>query len=107
MSNRASLRRTMFTGDGDDTGWGWRICDDYFRSYADDCNEQDVPKDPLQLLSKACAEATEQERLVFEDLLAAVTAGRPARRSLGRNGFAVIRGGLLRFEPEQSGRGLR
>ena len=70
MSNRASLRRTMFTGDGDDVGWGWRICDDYFRSYADDCNEQDVPKDPLQLLSKACAEATEQERLVFEDLLA-------------------------------------
>ena len=70
MSNRASLRRTMFTGDGDDVGWGWRICDDYFRSYADDCNEQDVPNDPLQLLSKACAEATEQERLVFEDLLA-------------------------------------
>ena len=69
MSNRASLRKTMFTGDGDDVGWGWRICDDYFRSYADDCNEQDVPKDPLQLLSKACAEATEQERLVFEDLL--------------------------------------
>ena len=65
MSNRASLRRTMFTGDGDDAGWGWRICDDYFRSYADDCNEQDVPKDPLQLLSKACAEATEQERLVI------------------------------------------
>ena len=71
MSNRASLRRTMVTGDGDDAVWGWRICDDYFRSYADDCNEQDVPKDPLQLLSKACAEATEQERLVFEDLLAA------------------------------------
>jgi hypothetical protein len=70
MSNRASLHRTLFTGDGDDVGWGWRICDDYFRSYADDCSEQDVPKDPLQLLSKACAEATEQERLFFEDLLA-------------------------------------
>ena len=70
MSNRASLRRTMFTGDGDDVGWGWRICDDHFRSYADDCGEEDVPKDPLQLLSKACAEATEQERPFFEDLLA-------------------------------------
>jgi len=69
MSNRTSLQRTMFTGNGDDVGWGWRIYDDYFRSYADDCNEQDVPQDPLQLLSKACAEATEQERLFFEDLL--------------------------------------
>ena len=70
MSNRASLRRTMFTGEGGDSDWGWRICDDHFRSYADDCGEEDVPKDPLQLLSKACAEATEQERLFFEDLLA-------------------------------------
>jgi hypothetical protein len=70
MSNRASLRRTTFTGDGGDVGWGWRICDDHFRSYADDCEEQDMPKDPLQLLSKACAEAAEQERLLFEDLLA-------------------------------------
>jgi len=70
MSNRASLRRTMFTGDCDDVGWGWRICDDYFRSYADDCEECEVPRDPLELLSKACAEATEQERLFFEDLLA-------------------------------------
>ena len=51
--------------------------------------------------------AGELSRQGFEDLLAAVTTGRPARRSLGRNGFAVIRGGLLRFEPEQSGRGLR
>ena len=70
MSNRASLRRTMFTGDGEDIGWGWRICDDYFRSYADDCEECDVPSDPLELLSKACAEATEQERQFFEDLFA-------------------------------------
>lgn len=69
MSNRASLQRTLFAGDGDDVGWGWRICDDHFRSYADDCNEHDVPTDPLQLLAKACAEATEQERLFFEDLL--------------------------------------
>ena len=70
MSNRASLRRTVFIGDGGDGGWGWRICDDHFRSYADDCEEQDVPKDPLPLLRKACAEATEQERPFFEDLLA-------------------------------------
>ena len=69
MSNRASLRRTMFTGEGDDVDWGWRICDDYFRSYADDCSEQDVPKDPLQLLTKACAEATQEERQFFGDLL--------------------------------------
>jgi len=69
MSNRASLRRTVFTGDGDDVGWGWRICDDYFRSYADDHEEQEVPKDPVQLLTKACAGATEQERQFFEDLL--------------------------------------
>jgi len=78
MSNRASLRRTMFTGDGDggtsgrrDVDWGWRICDDYFRSYTDYCEEHEVPKDPLQLLAKACADATEEERQLFEDLLAA------------------------------------
>jgi tRNA(Ile)-lysidine synthase len=34
----------------------------------------------------------------FEDLLTAVVAGRPTRRSLGSKGFAVIRGGRLRFE---------
>lgn len=69
MSNRASLQRTLFTGDGGDIGWGWRICDDYFLSYADDHTEQDVPRDPLQLLSKTCAESTELERALFEDLL--------------------------------------
>jgi len=34
----------------------------------------------------------------FEELLAAVRAGRPWRRSLGSHGFAVIRGRRLRFE---------
>jgi len=34
----------------------------------------------------------------FEDLLTAVEVGRPARRSLGGRGFAVIRDGFLRFE---------
>ena len=70
MSNRASLQRTMFTGADNDVGWGWRICDDYFRSYADYFEECDVPEDPVQLLGKACAEATDQERLLFENLLA-------------------------------------
>jgi hypothetical protein len=69
MSNRASLERTLFAGNGDNGGWGWRIYDDYFRSFADDHEETEVPKDPLQLLTKACAEATEQERLFFDDLL--------------------------------------
>jgi len=69
MSNRASLERTLFAGNGDNGGWGWRIYDDYFRSFADDHEETEVPKDPLQLLSKACAEATPEERLFFEDLL--------------------------------------
>jgi tRNA(Ile)-lysidine synthase len=41
--------------------------------------------------------AGELSRQGFEDLLAVVAAGQPARRSLGRKGFAVIRGGLLRF----------
>jgi len=69
MSNRASLQRTMFTGADNDVGWGWRICDDYFRSYTDHFDESDVPKDPVQLLGKACAEATEQERVLLENLL--------------------------------------
>ena len=33
----------------------------------------------------------------FEDLLGVVAAGRPARRSLGKKGFAVLRDGILRF----------
>ena len=33
----------------------------------------------------------------FEDLLDVVAAGRPTRRSLGRSGFAIVRGGVLRF----------
>jgi tRNA(Ile)-lysidine synthase len=34
----------------------------------------------------------------FEALLAAVERGSPTRHSLGREGFAVLRGGVLRFE---------
>jgi tRNA(Ile)-lysidine synthase len=34
----------------------------------------------------------------FEALLAAVERGTPTRHSLGRDGFAVIRDGWLRFE---------
>jgi hypothetical protein len=46
------------------------MCDDCFRSYADDWTERDVPTTSLELLDKACAEATEQERQFFADLLA-------------------------------------
>ncbi|HTX67422.1 MAG TPA: tRNA lysidine(34) synthetase TilS [Opitutaceae bacterium] len=44
----------------------------------------------------------------FEDLLEAVTAGRATRRSVGRRGFAVIRGGRLRFAaaPRRRGRAI-
>ena len=42
--------------------------------------------------------AGELSRQGFDDLLAAAMAGGRTRRSLGRNGFAVIRGGRLRFE---------
>ena len=37
-------------------------------------------------------------RQAFEHLLGAVQRGRPTRHSLGREGFGVIRGGVLRFE---------
>ena len=42
--------------------------------------------------------AGELSRQGFEALLAAVERGAPTRQSLGREGFAVIRGGVLRFE---------
>lgn len=42
--------------------------------------------------------AGELVRQGFEALLAAVERARPTRHSLGREGFAVIRGGVLRFE---------
>ena len=42
--------------------------------------------------------AGELSRQGFDDLLAAVTTGKPVRRSLGVNGFAVVRNGRLRFE---------
>ncbi|MEY2879971.1 MAG: hypothetical protein RLZZ15_2351 [Verrucomicrobiota bacterium] len=35
----------------------------------------------------------------FDALLAAIERGAPTRHSLGREGFAVVRGGRLRFEP--------
>jgi len=43
--------------------------------------------------------AGELSRQGFDALLAAVVAGRPTRQSLGTEGFAVIRGRRLRFEP--------
>jgi tRNA(Ile)-lysidine synthase len=46
--------------------------------------------------------AGELSRQGFEDLLLAIVAGRPTRRSLGKDGYAVIRGGLLRFERRAS-----
>lgn len=42
--------------------------------------------------------AGELSRQGFDVLLAAVERGSPTRHSLGRDGFAVIRGGCLRFE---------
>ena len=51
--------------------------------------------------------AGELARQGFEDLLAAVSAGRPARRSLGTEGFAVIRGGRLRFEQKPTAQASR
>jgi tRNA(Ile)-lysidine synthase len=42
--------------------------------------------------------AGDLSRRGFQELLAAVEAGRPGRRSLGAEGFAVIRGRRLRFE---------
>ena len=69
MSNRAYLVRTKFEGDDRETGWGWRMGDDHFRSYADHCNDHEVPTGPLALLAKAAAEATEDERSLFEDLI--------------------------------------
>ena len=42
--------------------------------------------------------AGELARQGFEALLRAVERGAPTRHSLGREGFAVIRGGVLRFE---------
>ncbi len=41
--------------------------------------------------------AGELSRQGFESLLAAVERGTPTRHSLGRDGFAVIRGGYLRY----------
>ncbi|MSU24838.1 MAG: tRNA lysidine(34) synthetase TilS [Opitutus sp.] len=46
----------------------------------------------------AQSHAGELSRQGFDALLVAVERGRPTRHSLGREGFAVIRGGWLRFE---------
>jgi hypothetical protein len=69
MSNRAYLNRTKFEAEHDGIGWGWRLGDDYFRSYTDACSEHEVPTEPLDLLAKAVAETSEDERTLFESLL--------------------------------------
>lgn len=69
MSNRAHLTRTKFEGEDGVVGWGWRIGDDYVRSYTDACTEQEVPVDPLELLAAAATEATEDERHLLENIL--------------------------------------
>lgn len=43
-------------------------------------------------------QAGDLSRQGFDSLLAAVARGAPTRQSIGREGFAVIRGGVLRFE---------
>jgi len=69
MSNRAFLTRTKFEADHDGTSWGWRIGDDYVRSYTDACAEHEIPTDPLELLANAATESTEDERHLLENLL--------------------------------------
>jgi hypothetical protein len=69
MSNRAFLTRTKFEADPDGASWGWRIGDDYVRSYTDACAELEVPTDPLELLANAATESTENERQLLENLL--------------------------------------
>jgi tRNA(Ile)-lysidine synthase len=51
--------------------------------------------------------AGELSRPGFEDLLAAAIACKGTRRSLGRDGFAVVRGGKLRFERAADSRTTR
>lgn len=48
--------------------------------------------------------AGELARQGFEALLTAVTLGRPTKHSLGREGFAVIRDGWLKFERQRAKR---
>lgn len=50
--------------------------------------------------------AGDLSRQGFEDLLEVAMAGRPTRRSLGRHGFAVIRGDRLRFERSRRKRAI-
>lgn len=69
MSNRAYLSRTKFEAEHTGIVWGWRLSDDYVRSFTDSCDEHEVPIDPLKLLAKAATEATTEERDLFEDLL--------------------------------------
>ncbi len=69
MGNRAYLTRTKFESDHDGTTWGWRMGDDYVRSYTDACDEQEIPVDPLELLAKAASEAAEDERTLLQDVL--------------------------------------
>lgn len=68
MSNRAHLTRTKFEDEAG-AGWGWRLSDDYVRSYCDHHSESEVPTEPLKLLAKAAAEANDEESELFEDLL--------------------------------------
>jgi hypothetical protein len=69
MSNRAFLTRTKFEADHDGASWGWRIGDDYVRSYTDACAEDEVSTEPLELLANAATESTEDERHLLENLL--------------------------------------
>jgi tRNA(Ile)-lysidine synthase len=48
--------------------------------------------------------AGDLSRQGFDNLLKAVARGQPTRHSLGNHGFAVIRGGKLRFEPMRKSR---
>lgn len=69
MSNRAYLTRTKFESDAGEADWGWRLSDDYLRSYTDHYTEQEVPAKPLELLAAAAADATEDERNLLDNLL--------------------------------------
>ena len=69
MSNRAYLSRTKFEGDDGELSWGWRMGDDFLRSFDDSFGDKEVPTDPLELLAKAADEGTSEERDLFESLL--------------------------------------
>ena len=70
MSNRLSLRKTIFEDNNGSKSYGWIISDSYHQCYNSNYQDSsDVPNDPLDFLGLVCIETVNEDYEMLRHVL--------------------------------------